>query len=169
MCIRDRREPGLAASDAAERFGAAYGSMLARLRAAYPHAEVWCCTLCPGRVVGRDGSTFAYRLRGAAFDAYNEAIRAAARAHGCRVADVRARGRDYEGLEVTHPTARGMRQFAALVLHAMAAECGEPLPADDPALLDAPPSAERCAEPSCIGCPHAASTGGKWLLVCNRP
>lgn len=167
--LGEQREPGLAASDAAERFGAAYGSMLARLRAAYPHAEVWCCTLCPGRVVGRDGSTFAYRLRGAAFDAYNDAIRAATRAHGCRVADVRALGRDYEGLEGTHPTARGMRQFAALVLHAMAAECGEPLPADDPALLDAPPSAERCAEPSCIGCPHAASTGGKWLLVCNRP
>lgn len=162
------REPGLAALDAAERFGAAYSSMLARLRAAYPRAEVWCCTLCPGRVAGRDGSTFAYRLRGVAFDAYNDAIRAAARAHGCRVADVRALGRDYEGLEGTHPTARGMCQFAALVLHAMAAERGVPLPADDPALLDAPPSAERCTEPSCIGCPHAASTGGKWLLVCEQ-
>ena len=57
--LGEQREPGLAASDATERFGAAYGSMLARLRAAYPHAEVWCCTLCPGRVVGRDGSTFA--------------------------------------------------------------------------------------------------------------
>lgn len=183
--LGEQREPGLAASDAVERFGAAYGSMLARLRTAYPQAEVWCCTLCPGRVVGRDDSTFAYRLRGVAFDAYNDAIRAAARAHGCRVADVRALGRDYEALDGTHPTARGMRQFAGLVLRAMEAAddaAGSALGGSSAlgvvalpgaaalraAAHDAPPSAERCSEPSCIGCPHAASTGGKWLLVCER-
>ena len=36
--LGEQREPGLAASDAVERFGAAYGSMLARLRTAYPQA-----------------------------------------------------------------------------------------------------------------------------------
>lgn len=195
--LGEQREPGLAIPDAADRFGVAYESMLARMRAAYPQAEVWCCTLCPGRVAGRDESTFAYRLRGVHFDRYNDAIRAAARAHGCRVADVRALGRDYEGLDGTHPTARGMRQFASLVLRAMAAEGTEatssiaqtvpsascdaqatpsatPVPQAaavavcglDP--LDPPPSAERCPEPSCIGCPYAASTSDKWLLVCNK-
>ena len=177
--LGEEREPGLAPADAAERFGAAYEAMLARMRVAYPRAEIWCCTLCPGRVVGRDGSTFAYRLRGVHLDAYNDAIRGAATRQGCRVADVRALGCDYEGLEGTHPTARGMRQFAALVLRAMEAErtAGAPtmlaesiaeaatLPA---AAFDALPSAETCKEPSCIGCPHAGATGSQWLLACNK-
>ncbi len=177
--LGEEREPGLAPADAAERFGAAYEAMLARMRAAYPRAEIWCCTLCPGRVVGRAGSTFAYRLRGVPFDAYNAAIRSAAARQGCRVADVRALGRDYEGLEGTHPTARGMRQFAALVLRAMEAERAAGAPtvlapriaealASPAADLDAPPSAETCEEPSCIGCPHAGATGSQWLLVCNK-
>ena len=179
VALGEEREPGLAPADAAERFGAAYEAMLARMRAAYPCAEIWCCTLCPGRVVGRDGSTFAYRLRGVHLDAYNAAIRNAAARQGCRVADVGALGRDYEGLEGTHPTARGMRQFAALVLRAMEADRASGAStvlaesiveaATSPAAAtDAPPSAETCEEPSCIGCPHAGATGSQWLLACNR-
>ena len=38
--------PGLADADAAERFGAAYERMLARVRRAYPQTTVRCCTLC---------------------------------------------------------------------------------------------------------------------------
>lgn len=204
-------EPGLAVPAAAEHFGVAYSAMLARLRAAYPQAEVWCCTLCPGRMASSEESTFTYRLRGVPFNAYNDAIRAAARENGCHVADMRALGRDYETLDGTHPTARGMRQFASFVLRAMRAELaterGEslllndsalrdapfltkpclPSFADDPSssatppatergelappnalvLPDAPPSKERCTKPSCIGCPHAVSTGAKWMLVCT--
>lgn len=177
--LGEEREPGLAPADAAERFGAAYEAMLARMRAAYPRAEIWCCTLCPGRVAGCAESTFAYRLRGVPFDAYNAAIRSAAARQGCRIADVRALGRDYEGLEGTHPTARGMRQFAALVLRAMEAERAVGAPTvlagsiieaatSSAAALDAPPSAETCEEPSCIGCPHAGATGSQWLLACNK-
>ena len=160
------REPGLAPADAAERFGAAYSSMLARMRDAYPSAEVWCCTLCPGRVAGSNLSTFTYRLRGVPFDAYNDAIRAAARAHGCRVADVRAHRRDYEGLEGTHPTARGMRQFAAMVEQAMGLSLGD---AAAKAFSEAPESQESCDRSSCIGCERAGSTGNQWLCVCNPP
>lgn len=203
---------GAAPSDAAELFGAAYRAMLARLRAAYPQAEVWCCTLCPGRVAGRPSATFAYRLRGIPFDRYNDVIRVSARQNGCHVADVRALGRDYEALDGTHPTKRGMRQLAQLVLRAIEIEeqgdrkkapFGEsdagsgdaaladalpdggcspdtsaaniPLPdsADSPSAFGcdfagAPLSAETCDEPTCIGCPHAASTGNQWLCVCKR-
>ena len=42
--------PAAAAPGAIDRFRAAYGLLLERMRAAYPQAEVWCCTLCPGRV-----------------------------------------------------------------------------------------------------------------------
>ena len=166
--LGEQREPGLAASDAAERFGAAYGSMLARLRAAYPHAEVWCCTLCPGRVAGCPSPTFAWNLRGAPFKSYNDAIRAAAREHGCNVADLEAFGIDYEAVDGTHPTARGMRQLSVLI--ASCIEGAEPderlLPAD---LFDETfRSGELCPGEACVGCEHARGTGSSWVLVCER-
>lgn len=154
------RVPGLAGTDAAERFGAAYEAMLTRIRDAYPQAEVWCCTLCPGRVVGSEHSTFAYNLRGVPFDCYNDAIRAAAAHTGCHVADVAALGYDYEALDGTHPTKRGMRQLAALVLQAM--DQVERVTA-----TEAPRSQRTCESP-CVGCPDAASTTNQWLCVCRR-
>lgn len=160
------RVAGLTTPDAADHFQAAYSLLLARVRETYPQAEVWCCTLVPGRVTGREVSTFAYRVRAVPFDAYNDAIRTAAHAQGCQVADTRALGRDYDALDGTHPTALGMRQLAAMVLQSMGispdGEFAE-------AFNQAPQSQEICHKPSCIGCEHAASTGNKWLLVCNEP
>ena len=106
---------GAAPADAAERFGAAYRTMLRNIRAAAPEAAVYCITLLPGRTHGVDHPEFCYRLRGHHLDEYNAAIRDAAAAEGCRVADVRAFGRDYDSLEGTHPTNLGMRQFASMV------------------------------------------------------
>ena len=57
-------------------------------------------------------------MRGRHLDEYNAAIRDAAAAEGCRVADVRAFGRDYDSLEGTH-SRMGMRQFASMVVRAM--------------------------------------------------
>lgn len=110
---------GAAPADAAERFGAAYRTMLRNIRAAAPKAAVYCITLLPGRTRDVDHPEFCYRLRGHHLDEYNAAIRDAAAAEGCRVADVRAFGRDYDSLEGTHPTNLGMRQFASMVVRAM--------------------------------------------------
>lgn len=110
---------GAAPADAAERFGAAYRTMLRNIRAAAPEAAVYCITLLPGRTHGVDHPEFCYRLRGRHLDEYNAAIRDAAAAEGCRVADVRTFGRDYDSLEGTHPTNLGMRQFASMVVRAM--------------------------------------------------
>lgn len=154
------RMPGLADADAAERFGAAYEAMLTRIRNAYPQAEVWCCTLCPGRVVGSEHSTFAYNLRGVPFDYYNDAIRSAAERTGCHVADVAALGYDYEALDGTHPTKRGMHQLAAMVLQAMDQ-------VERVAETEAPCSQRTCESP-CVGCPDAASTTNQWLCICHR-
>lgn len=93
--------------------------MLRNIRAAAPEAAVYCITLLPGRTHGVDHPEFCYRLRGHHLDEYNAAIRDAAAAEGCRVADVRAFGRDYDSLEGTHPTNLGMRQFASMVVRAM--------------------------------------------------
>mgnify|MGYP004451433147 CR=1 FL=1 len=110
---------GAAPTDAVERFGAAYRTMLRNIRTAAPKTAVYCITLLPGRTHGVDHPEFCYRLRGHHLDEYNAAIREAAVAEGCRVADVRAFGRDYDSLEGTHPTNLGMRQFASMVVRAM--------------------------------------------------
>ena len=106
---------GAAPADAVERFGAAYRTMLRNIHAAAPEAAVYCITLLPGRTHGVDHPEFCYRLRGRHLDEYNAAIRDAAAAEGCRVADVRTFGRDYDSL----PTNLGMRQFASMVVRAM--------------------------------------------------
>ena len=176
-----------APADAVERFGAAYCTMLRNIHAAAPNATVYCITLLPGRTHGVDHPEFCYRLRGHHLDEYNVAIRDAAAAEGCRVADVRAFGRDYDSLEGTHPTNLGMRQFASMVVRAMqlADTAGEETPttegitagaqpdAANPALelrdfCGAPKSAQLCDSPTCIGCPHAANTGNQWLCRCLK-
>ena len=178
---------GAAPADAVKRFGAAYRTMLRNIRAAAPEAAVYCITLLPGRTHGVDHPEFCYRLRGRHLDEYNAAIRDAAAAEGCRVADVRAFGRDYDSLEGTHPTNLGMRQFASMVVRAMqlADSTGAETPATEgitagaqpdavnPALdlrdfCGAPKSAQPCDAPTCIGCPHAANTGNQWLCRCLK-
>lgn len=185
--INDYGWGGAAPADAVERFGAAYRTMLRNIRTAAPKAAVYCITLLPGRTHGVDHPEFCYRLRGRHLDEYNAAIRDAAAAEGCRVADVRAFGRDYDSLEGTHPTNLGMRQFASMVVRAMqlADSAGVETPttegitavaqpdAANPALdlrdfCGAPKSAQLCDSPTCIGCPHAANTGNQWLCRCLK-
>ena len=119
-------------------------------------------------MAGCPSPTFAWNLRGAPFKSYNDAIRVAAREHGCNVADLEAFGIDYEAVDGTHPTARGMRQLSALI--ASCIEGAEPderlLPAD---LFDETfRSGELCPGEACVGCEHARGTGSSWFLVCER-
>lgn len=184
---------GAAPADAAKQFGNAYRTMLHNIRAVAPDALVYCVTLLPGRTHGVDHPEFTYRLRGVHLDEYNSAIRKAAAAESCRVADVRAFGRDYDSLEGTHPTNLGMCQFASMIVRAMqladenaaaqveassteavvGATFGTEPAVTNPALdlrnfRNAPESAELCDKPSCIGCPHAANTGNSWLCRCLK-
>lgn len=109
------------------RFACAYDLMLTRMRASYPQAEIWCCTLVPGRVHGMQLSTHTYNLRGIPFADYNKVIRQAAENNGVQVADIFAAGQDYEAFDGTHPTALGMRQISQMVIAAME---GTSFPAD---------------------------------------
>ena len=178
----------LAAPGQIDRFKAAYASMLARLRARCPETEIWCVTLVPGRIAGHAKPQFAYDFRGVPFADYNDAIRAAAHEAGAHVADAFACGMDYEAIEGTHPTARGMRQLAGMFAWSMeheaeietALERGarglttvpqSMLPAE---LLgeweDAPMwrSAPLCADKPCSFCEHAMAPNNAWLLMCDN-
>lgn len=155
-------EPGLAPAGALQEFALAYDEMLENLRAAAPEAIVRCLTLLPGRVAGSAQPTFCPQLRGISVDDYNRAIKGAAVANGCQVADVAAFGLDYEASDGTHPTAHGMRQLAELAWAAITG--GQP----DPSLFAGMASGNPCERAAGVGCPFAQNTGTKWSCVCQR-
>ncbi|MDO4443013.1 MAG: SGNH/GDSL hydrolase family protein [Slackia sp.] len=170
----EERVAGAAPLDAAESFARAYDSMLSRVRAAYPDAQVWCSTLCPGRLTGADAPTFIRRLRGIDVASYDQAIRDAAVGYGCKVVDLAAAGREYDAIDGTHPTALGMRQLAALMLESMG-EQGIVVDAQEAglSLQDVFGACDMraddfCACGECIGCAFARATGNAWSLVCEK-
>ena len=172
----------------AERFEAAYASMLARLRLRCPNAEIWCVTLVPGRIAGHTSPQFAYDFRGVPFASYNDAIRRCARAASAHVADAFACGMDYEAIEGTHPTARGMRQLAGMFAWSMRheAEIYAALGTGDRGLATLPQSAlpaelltewenpeiwrsrALCPNSPCTFCEHAMAPNNAWLLMCDN-
>lgn len=155
-------EPELAPEDALTLFADAYIQMLTNLKSVAPNAQIVCMTLIPGRVKDTPHSTFCYSLRGIDIDAYNDAIKHAAHACGCDVADIRAIGSDYQSVDGTHPDEVGMAQIADMVLAAM----GE-IPVSPRA---SELSSDRyCFKPNCIGCEYADSTDSKWSCVCLKP
>lgn len=162
-----------AADGAVASFEDAYDAMLTRIRDRYPEAQVWCCTLCPGRLKDEPSPTFIRRLRGVDVESYNGAIRMQARKHGCRLVDFASFGLDYESIDGTHPTRRGMRQLSAMAVQAMA-QCGL---ADRTRAADSLAEAfagsdmrsdDACDRADCLGCPFARATGNAWSLVCER-
>lgn len=155
--------PRLAPAGVLQEFTQAYREMLENIRAQAPHAQIWCLTLIPGRLKGQLRSSFCYRLRGIDIARYNEAIRCMAQMTGCQVADIAAFGFDYEAADGTHPTVRGMEQIAALATAAITRT-----PLEEALFARSLASQDPCSESSCIGCPHARSTGTKWSCVCER-
>lgn len=163
---------GRAETRALQGFSEAYASMLSRMRDRYPKASIWCCTLCPGRVSGEADPTFAWRFRGISLAAYNEAIRSAARKHGCRVVDFAAYGLDYDAVDGTHPSNAGMKQIAAMAIDAMASQ-GMSSSTGTLSLESAFSgfdlrSADWCEKDACVGCDCAKATGNAWFLVCEK-
>lgn len=154
-------------------FVRAYSRALDNVYACAPQARVWCVSLLPGRLQGACCPTFCWNLRGVEMMRYNDAIRACAQAHGCAYVDACGFGLDYEAVDGTHPTARGMRQMASLVIAAMegrdasGATIAEGYPPDEGGAAKWA-SRVLCADRSCVGCSHARSTGNDWSCVCER-
>ncbi len=104
-------------------FDFAYDYMLCQLRGNYPDAEIWCCTLNESYVPRCPNFVFPQVYKGSHIESFNETIRRAGKANGCRVLDLYALHRPYASMEGTHPTRDGMRTLAENVL-----QCVEQLP-----------------------------------------
>ena len=98
-----------------------YRLMLRKLKRNYPAAQIWCGTLLWSYCVKDETINYYQQELGGAesLAPYNRAIRAAAAAEGCPVADLAASGREYAAIDCAHPHADGMKTIADLWLQAL--------------------------------------------------
>ena len=162
---------GLAPDGAVEKFASSYRSMLRTMHEKWPKAHIWAATLLPGRVKDAEKSTSPRWFRGICVDEYNKAILDAATDEpSCTPVDAAALGFDYEAIDGTHPTKRGMRQLAAMYIRGMEA-ADEALPRSpyegSKLLTDDMRTVEFCTKP-CVGCEYARGTGNNWWHVCEK-
>ena len=150
--------------DALDRFAAAYRDVLAAIRRIAPSSEIWCLTLCPATSPSEAERCYKYQIRGIELDAYNRAIVQAARETGAHVADVRAYGIQYDAVDGCHPSARGMRQIADMVIARMEGSSEKPA-----SIGDAPRAVRTCGCSHCHGCPMDDSTDSRWTIACRGP
>lgn len=153
--------------EALDRFGRAYSSMLSRVRALAPQADIWCLTLSPATSPSAAESCYKYSIRGIELDAYNRAIAHAAASAGAHVADIAAFGVAYDAVDACHPSALGMRQIADMAIAQM-----EGLPADRAlisSLAGAPAARRTCFERDCAGCPLGDADPRRWTIACAGP
>lgn len=153
--------------EALERFGRAYASMLSRVRALAPQADIWCLTLSPATSPSAAESCYKYSIRGIELAAYNRAIAHAAAPAGAHVADIAAFGVAYDAVDACHPSALGMRQIADMAIAQM-----EGLPADRAlisSLAGAPAARRTCFERDCAGCPLGDAEPRRWTIACAGP
>lgn len=153
--------------EALDRFGRAYASMLTRVRALAPQADIWCLTLSPATSPSAAESCYKYSIRGIELDAYNRAIAHAAAPVGAHVADIAAFGVAYDAVDACHPSALGMRQIADMAIAQM-----EGLPADRAlisSLAGAPTARRTCFERDCADCPLGDADPRRWTIACAGP
>ncbi|MBS7157758.1 MAG: SGNH/GDSL hydrolase family protein [Collinsella sp.] len=153
--------------EALDRFGRAYASMLTRVRALAPQADIWCLTLSPATSPSAAESCYKYSIRGIELDAYNRAIAHAAAPVGAHVADIASFGVAYDAVDACHPSALGMRQIADMAIAQM-----EGLPADRAlisSLAGAPTARRTCFERDCADCPLGDADPRRWTIACAGP
>lgn len=103
---------GMDAKNDSLRFYGAYRAMLQKLKANYPAAKIVCGTLLMWQM--KDDGTIAPESIERENEHYNEAIRRAAQAEGCLVADLAQFGERFETIDYCHPTLNGHKTMANL-------------------------------------------------------
>lgn len=103
-------------------FSVAYETMLAKIKANYPKAEIWCLTL-PCSTWSKHPEVEIPMIRGGWHQAdYCRVICSCARKAGCRVVDIFLPDEPYDTMDGYHPTAEGMKTISESVLRAIQIE-----------------------------------------------
>lgn len=103
-------------------FQSNYTSMLLEIKSLYPHAKVWCGTLCHGDLINPNVAPFISFQQCTPLSQYNESIQRAVLDTNCHLADLAAFGLDYRSMDGVHPTAAGMEQIAHMWLRCLLTE-----------------------------------------------
>ena len=99
-----------------QSFDYAYGKMLGKLRANYPDAEIFCCTLCTAYMEKDKSFIFNEERFGSTMEDFNAIIRRQTNKNGLHLIDLYAHGTAYDSMEGCHPTAKGMETIAELII-----------------------------------------------------
>lgn len=99
-----------------ECFDVAYDQMLTKLRANYPNAEIWCCTLNITFVSSNSSFKFPYKYGGTHIEEYNQIIKDTADMNNCKIIDLYSYHIPYDSIDGSHPNADGMNTLATLII-----------------------------------------------------
>ncbi len=97
-------------------FSVAYKTMLKKLTANYPDAEIWCMTLPVGKWSANEFYSFRYCYAGTHINEYCEIIRDTAKSFGCRVIDLYRSEEKHDTVDGFHPNRKGMMTLADNVI-----------------------------------------------------
>lgn len=99
-----------------ECFDIAYDQMLTKLRANYPNAEIWCCTLNTTFMSSNPSFKFPYKYGGTHIEEYNQIIKDTADMNNCKIIDLYSYHIPYDSIDGSHPNADGMNTLATLMI-----------------------------------------------------
>ena len=105
--------------DGLDVFAVAYSEMLKKIKANYPHSEIWCLTLPKSKWSKHPEIEISETKSGGKLNDYGKAIRACGGKAGCRVLDIYRPQECYDTIDGFHPTADGMECIANAVLCAL--------------------------------------------------
>lgn len=100
-------------------FSAAYETMLSKIKANYPNAEIWCCTLNTTFMSSNPSFEFPYAPAKMHIEKYNQIIMETAYMHKCKVIDLYNYHTPYDSIDGTHPNSDGMNTLATLIIKEM--------------------------------------------------
>lgn len=97
-------------------FAAAYETMLEKIKANYPNAEIWCCTLNTTFMSSNPSFKFPYKYGGTYIEKYNQIIKDTADMNNCKIIDLYSYHIPYDSIDGSHPNADGMNTLATLII-----------------------------------------------------
>lgn len=113
--VKLRPESGAEENDESV-FLVAYDTMLKKLKANYPNAEIWCITLPVSNYRKIYNKDFPYSFGGVHIEKYCNIIFECAEENGCKVIDLYNSGIKHDTIDGFHPNAKGMKAISKAII-----------------------------------------------------